>query len=100
MGNFMSISLKFSLSPFYHFPPGQKVFVRISRNWVITVVFTVMGRNLPTLATADRLRENKDWWNNECQHLKRTKYQYRHSRRRDYLDTYMTDKGIVKNTCK
>jgi len=30
-------------------PPGRKYFCCIGRNWVITVVFTMMGRNLPTL---------------------------------------------------
>ena len=48
------------------------------------------------------MRENKDWWDDECQHLKRTKYinQYRHSRLRDDLDTYLAAKRIFKNTCK
>ena len=37
----MTTFSKFSFSPFCHFSHG--------RNWVITVVFTVIERNLPTL---------------------------------------------------
>jgi len=57
------------------------------------------------IGTADRkLKEDKPWWDHECQHLQRTKYillnQFRRSRRDDDLKLYHTAKKNFRNKCK